>query len=169
MFNKLFPDFYYRNIYQIDRTQLNKLGIKGLILDIDNTLVPHGSQYVDRELKIWIDNLRNEGFKMILVSNNNKNRVQQFAERLGLKHIYNANKPLKGCFLKGAALIGLQNRNIAVAGDQIFTDVLGANRCGMVSILIDPIKKRDALLSKMKYVLEIPIRKRIQEGKRYGR
>ncbi len=168
MFRKLFPKYYYRNIYDIELQNLKDVGIKGFLLDIDNTLVPHDSQNVDDVLKKWILNLEKEGYKVVLVSNNNRKRVEKFAERVGLPFIFKANKPLKGCFLKGAALMNLKFRDTAVVGDQIFTDVLGANRCGMVSILLDPIEKRNIMLSKLKYFLEIPIRKRIEEGKRYG-
>ena len=105
--------------------------------------------------KQWCEDLKDKGIKFCIVSNSNKKeKVEKVAKELGIPFIYMGKKPFKSGLLKGADILKLNNENIAVVGDQIFTDVLGANRCNMFSILVEPINKKDIFITVVKRPLE---------------
>lgn len=155
---KLLKRFFPKNIVQkvqdIDLDELAEKGIKGLILDIDNTLVASHVKYADENVVKWIKKIQDCGFKACIVSNASKTRVVTFNENLKLFAIHRASKPGTGAFLKASSHMGLKPSEIAVVGDQIFTDVYGANRAGMYSILTTPIHPKEFFLVKFKRLLE---------------
>lgn len=128
LFNEDFDEFY-RN------------GVRGIIFDIDNTLVEDNA-ILDNRASSFIELLKNKGFKICIVSNNGLERVRDFCSPLGIKYVYNAKKPSKAGFVKAMRLMGTKRPDTISIGDQIFTDVLGANRAGIKSYLCEPINRK---------------------------
>lgn len=139
MLRLLTPDLHVESVFKLNLKKLKKNNIKGLIIDIDNTLVSWDIKYVTEKTKQWLLNLEKEGFRVCLVSNNTKDRVVVFNEELKLPAIHRALKPRTGAFRKAMKIIGTTAKNTAVIGDQIFTDVLGGNRMGLFTVLVVPI------------------------------
>lgn len=124
----LYPNIYLNSVTEITLEMLNENNIKGLILDLDNTIIDFDRVLVDG-VKDWINNLKNNSIKLCILSNTNKlDKVTKAAEELELEYINFARKPLKFGFKKALKLLQLDAKNIAAVGDQIFTDVIGANR-----------------------------------------
>ena len=161
---KLYPNAYLKNVKGITIDFLNKNNIKALILDVDNTLIDFNKKMLDG-VEEWCKNLKKQGIKLFIVSNSNKKtKVEMVAKKLELPYIHFATKPFKRGFKKAAKMLQEKNENIAVVGDQIFTDVIGANRCKMFSILVEPIEKKDLLVTKIKRPLENYIIKKYQKS-----
>ena len=161
---KLYPNAYLKNVKEITIDFLNKNNIKALILDVDNTLIDFNKKML-YGVEEWCKNLKKQGIKLFIVSNSNKKtKVEMVAKKLELPYIHFATKPFKRGFKKAAKMLQEKNENIAVVGDQIFTDVIGANRCKMFSILVEPIEKKDLLVTKIKRPLENYIIKRYQKS-----
>lgn len=165
----LYPNYYCKNVTKISLDFLKKHNIKGLILDADNTLID-----IDRKLldgaKEWHDSIRKAGIKTIILSNTNKiDKVKSVADALEIEYINFAKKPLKRGFNRAKEKLELSRENIAVVGDQIFTDVIGANRSKMFAILVEPVSKEDLWMTKWKRPLEDWIIKKylksIEKGK----
>ena len=135
MIERFYPKLIVEKVQSINLDMLAKKGIKGLILDIDNTLVPSFIKEADEKTLKWIENVKNKGFKVCIVSNATKKRVELFNEKLGLQAIYRASKPGMRSFKKALSMLGLKASETVVIGDQIFTDVYGGNRLGM----LDPL------------------------------
>lgn len=156
----LYPKLYYKNVMEITLDILKKNNIKGLILDVDNTLIDFDKN-MDPKVKIWVKKLKQEGIKFCIVSNTNKvEKVKKVADTLQIPYFYFAKKPLKKGFLKAKEKMKLKNENIAAVGDQIMTDVIGANRCNMFSILVEPLSEKDIFITKVKRPIEKMIIKR---------
>ena len=146
----------FRKVTDISPEMLAKMNIKGLILDVDNTLTTHDNpQPADGVVK-WIYNMRENGIKMIIVSNNHPPRVQPFAELLGLNFVCEGRKPLTKGYRQAIRQLGLNADNVAPVGDQIFTDILGANLTGIKSFYVAPIKYEETAFFKFKRTMEIP-------------
>jgi HAD superfamily phosphatase (TIGR01668 family) len=154
MLERFFPVLTLDKVQDISTEVLDKYDIKGLILDIDNTLVPPHMKEADDNAVKWIERMKSEGFKVCIVSNASKKRVIKFNERLKLNAIHRASKPGTKAFLKAARLLDFKNHNIAVVGDQIFTDIYGGNKAGMKTILVKPIKNLDNIFIMMKRIPE---------------
>lgn len=150
----LFPDILLDSIYDIDPYMLKDKGIKGLIIDIDNTLVAWDIERPDNKAIQWIKTMTNKGFKICLISNNTFERVRIFNESLNLFSIPEAKKPTKKSFLKALKKLKLKPEQIAVIGDQIFTDVLGGNRFNMFTILVRPISDKEFPFIQVKRFIE---------------
>lgn len=140
----LIPDYYYDDIKNIDLNKLLKNGIKYLIIDLDNTLVAWDCPLPTEDVKSWFLKIDDLGMKVCLTSNNNQERVQKFADDIGLEFIYKAKKPLKRGFMKAMNILGVSDKaEVACIGDQLFTDVLGGNRMKITTILVDPIAQKE--------------------------
>lgn len=114
-----------------------------MIIDLDNTLVAWGAEEIPYRLKEWVGALKNDSFRLCLVSNAKVSRARQMGEDLGLPVVAPALKPTHKPFKRGLQSLGLPAEEVAVVGDQIFTDVLGGNRMGLYTILVDPISQRE--------------------------
>lgn len=136
------PDLYVRDISGINIERLKEMGIKGVIVDIDNTLVPHNFPTPSDENKSFFDKLKNAGIRACLVSNNSRDRVLGFNGELNLPIVYRAKKPLKFSYKKAMRLMGVKRENTACIGDQLFIDVLGGRRMGLYTILVKPISEK---------------------------
>ena len=150
----LYPNRYIDKVTDIDVKFLEENSIKGLILDVDNTLIDYDKKMIDG-LEQWAEELKKNNIKLCILSNSNKkDKVKKISEVLEVPYFYFAKKPFKFGFKKAKTLLNLENKNIAVVGDQIFTDVLGANRCKMYSILVKPIAEKDIWITVFKRPLE---------------
>lgn len=149
--------FYPKRIadspYVIDYDSLYKEGYRGIIFDIDNTLVEHGADASPRALQLMAK-LKKIGFKLCLISNNNKERVTRFNKDIKVKYIYKANKPSKKSFLRAIEQMGTSIDNTVFVGDQLFTDVFGTNRIGMMSYFVKPIGPKEEIQIVLKRKLE---------------
>ena len=152
-----FPTVRISKAYEITGCQLKQMGVAGLILDIDNTLTTHDNPEPRKEILCWLDRMKQEGIGLILLSNNHPPRVQPFADGLGLAFEADGKKPLPAGYHRAAAAMGLSADKCAVVGDQIFTDVLGANLAGMQSILVTPMDYDEPVQIRFKRLLERPI------------
>lgn len=157
-----YPSIIAESIYDIDINELYNNGIRGLIFDIDNTLVGHGVLDVDDKLLNWIKDLKNMGFNICIVSNNKEYRVTKFNEKINVLTIYKASKPRKRAFLKASEMMNIDINKIAVVGDQIFTDILGGNRLGMYTIMVKPVGKEEPWFIKTKRILEKIVLKKMR-------
>lgn len=150
----LYPKEYLNSVKEISIELLEKNHIKGLILDVDNTLIDFDKK-MPEGVEGWARNLKKAGIKFCILSNSNKvDKIKGVADKLEIPFLYFAKKPFKSGFKKAKAVLELEAENIAVVGDQIMTDVIGANRSHMFSILVKPIEEKDYLLTKIKRPLE---------------
>ena len=144
MFRCFFPDEYLDSAYEIDYERLYEEGYRGLIYDIDNTLVPHGAPADERAIALF-ERLRRIGFGYCLLSNNQIDRVAPFADEIQAGYIENAHKPSVKNYRKAMELLGTDTGNTIFIGDQLFTDVYGAKRTGIRNILVKPIHPKEEI------------------------
>ena len=141
MFSKLLPDMCAESIYDIDFALLKEKGIKGIILDIDNTLVSHKTPVPDKKTLELTDKLVSMGFKLSVISNGKPERVNKFTHGFDIPVISGYLKPSKKGYVLALEQMALLPCECAAVGDQIFTDVLGANKMGIFSVYTTPIEK----------------------------
>lgn len=153
MFEKFFPDRYVASTYVIDFEKLYENGIRGLIFDIDNTLVPHGAPADERAVHLF-ERLKRIGFSCCLISNNQEKRVRTFNEPIQVDYVYNAHKPSTKNYKKAMEIMRTNVENTVFIGDQLFTDVWGAKRTGIPSILVRPIHPKEEIQIVLKRYLE---------------
>jgi len=153
MFRKFYPKERISSTYQIDYEDWFKKGIRGFIFDIDNTLVMHGAP-ANEQAKQLFDQLRAIGLQFCLISNNQEPRVKSFAQAVGAKFICDAHKPSKKNYEKAMEMMSTNTDSTIFVGDQLFTDVYGANRAKIYSILVNPIDKKEEIQIVMKRKLE---------------
>lgn len=137
LFEKLYPDWVIASVYELNWEALAKK-YKGVIFDIDNTLVPHGAPADERAVGLF-QRLHKLGMETMLVSNNGEARVKPFADRVQTAYVYKAGKPKTAGYEKAMKRMGTAGENTLFIGDQIFTDVWGANRAGIDTMLTKPI------------------------------
>lgn len=161
-----YPKGYFNKVSEITLEYLKENNIKGLILDVDNTLIDYYKNISEDTIK-WVNSLKKSEIKICILSNSNKQeKVKDVASKLNLDYMYFAMKPLKRGFKKAKKLLDLENEEIAAVGDQIFTDVVGANRMKMFSILVEPIKEKDIFVTLLKRPIENYIKKKYLEHKK---
>lgn len=153
MFEMFFPDEYVASTYVIPFEKLYEEGCRGIIFDIDNTLVMHGAPADERAKKLFA-RLKELGFECCLLSNNQEPRVKMFNEDVKVNYIFNAHKPSVVNYEKAMTLMGTDKRNTIFVGDQLFTDVWGAKRTGIRNILVKPIHPKEEIQIVFKRKLE---------------
>ncbi len=158
------PNRFAPRLHDIPLAELAEAGIRGLIIDLDNTLVAFRGTELAAEHVAWIEEAHARGFLMVMVSNNFSDRARGVAAQLRIGCIPNALKPLPFGFMRALKLLGLPRQEVAVVGDQFFTDILGAKLCGnLYTILTDPIEAHDFAVTRMFRFLErfvLPERRR---------
>lgn len=154
MIEKFFPDLFVEALKDINIKMLVKRNIKGIILDIDNTIVPSFVLEVDEEILEWIENVKKSGIKVCIVSNAVRRRVEKLSRQLDIPAIHQALKPAKRAFITAVEKMDTTCEQVAVAGDQIFTDIYGGNRLNMYTILVEPITRKDFVFVKIKRLAE---------------
>ena len=153
MLKQFYPASRKESTYEIPFEELYRQGIRGVIFDVDNTLVPHDAP-ADTRAKELFKRLREIGLESCLASNNKEPRVKKFARAVGTKYIYKAGKPKRRGYKEAMKQMGTRAENTVFVGDQIFTDIWGANRAGITSILVKPINPREEIQIVIKRVPE---------------
>ena len=160
----LYPNAHLNNVREITTNFLQNNKINALILDVDNTLIDYDKNLPEETIK-WAKELKNNNIKLYILSNTNKKeKVKTVAEKLGIEYMYFAKKPLKSGFKKVQEKLKEPSQNIAVVGDQIFTDIVGGNRCKMFTILVEPIAEKDIWITMVKRPLENAIKKKYHKN-----
>lgn len=149
-------DYAFWRVTEITPEFLEKNNIKGLLLDIDNTLTTHDNPIPADGVLDWITLMKNSGIKLMLVSNNHSPRVKPFAKMLGLEFVCEGKKPLSSGFNRAQQRMGIPFSQLAVVGDQIFTDILGANLKRVRGIFVYPIEHEKTKFFKLKRWAEKP-------------
>lgn len=161
----IYPNTYLKNVEEITIEFLQKNKIKALILDVDNTLIDYEKNMSDNIIQ-WAKDLKGQGTKLYILSNtNHKEKVEKVAKTLEIPYKNLAKKPFKSGFLKVQKELNEKSENIGVVGDQIFTDVIGGNRCNMFTILVDPIDKKDYWYTAWKRPIENMIKNKYKNTK----
>lgn len=172
MLECFYPGKMEDSAYDIPYEQYVKQGIKGVIFDIDNTLVPHGAPADERAVQLF-EKLRSLGLNTCLLSNNKEARVSPFAKQVGSEYIFKGGKPARGGYERAMERMGTDEKNTLFVGDQLFTDVYGANRAGLFSILVKPINPKEEIQIVLKRYLERPVlylyKKRLASGSLKGK
>ena len=137
------PDIYQKDIYSIDYQKLKKAGIKCLIFDLDNTIAPKEILFPDKKVLELFLKLEDMNFNIAILSNSSKQRVEPFKEKLNINSAYHSKKPFKNKYLKVLDLYHVKDNEVACIGDQLLTDILGANRLQFTSILVNQINQKE--------------------------
>lgn len=153
MFKNLYPDVYEDSTYEIDWDSYFNQGIRGVIFDIDNTLVPHGAPAMEQAITFF-EKLHNMGMDTCLISNNQEPRVKPFADAVQSKYIFNAHKPSSKNYIKAMELMNTNRESTLFVGDQIFTDIWGANRTGIRTVMVKQIDKKEEIQIVLKRIPE---------------
>ena len=156
------PEYRFDTFDLVTVDFLKSLGIKGLILDIDNTLEPYENDEPGEHVICWLEDLKRADIKTAIVSNNNRERVERFNENIGMPAYYKSGKPFKKNIEAAMRVIGTGVENTALIGDQVFTDVWAAHNAGIKAILVPPIKDKTDIFTKFKRLLERPILKKYE-------
>jgi HAD superfamily phosphatase (TIGR01668 family) len=150
---RFYPDIMADSAYELNYQNWYNMGYRGIIFDIDNTLVPHGAPADDRAIALF-EKLRHIGFKTILMSNNKEPRVKSFADMVGSPYIFNAGKPGLRSYEKAMELMQTNADTTFFVGDQLFTDIWGAKRLHIPTIRVNPIHPKEEIQIVLKRKLE---------------
>ncbi len=153
LLDRFYPDEYVDSAYEIDYEMFYKKGYRGIIFDIDNTLVEHGAPANERA-KALFERLESIGYESCLVSNNDRDRVDLFNIDIGAFVVDHANKPSRKGYIEAMELMETTRRETLSIGDQLFTDIWGSHRIGIYSILVKPISKKEEIQIRLKRILE---------------
>lgn len=156
MLEQFYPRLYLDSAYEVPYGDFRAKGYRGVIFDIDNTLVPHDAPADARAVELF-ERLRALGMSTCLLSNNKEPRVKSFAGQVGSLYLYKGGKPARRGYLAAMERMGTGRENTLFVGDQLFTDVWGANRAGIYSILVKPINPREEIQIVLKRYLEKPV------------
>ena len=154
MFESFYPHKTTKNVFELDADFYNKNGIKGVIFDIDNTLVTHDTVYPPQEILDYFDFLKNLGIKYAIVSNNYKERVDSFCENLDIPYVARAWKPFKKNLKKICGIFGLRSNEVCLVGDQIFTDIYGGRRMKFYTVLVTAVGENETKFVAFKRIFE---------------
>ena len=158
---RLRPTLLADAVWKVDLEGLWERGIRGIILDLDNTIAPWRRDEVFPEARAWIEAARSRGFRLCLVSNaSSGRRVARVAEALGVAEVGIATKPFPGAFRRAMAAMGTTPESTCAIGDQVFTDMLGANWLGITTILVPPASPRESPHTRLVRLIEAPLRRR---------
>lgn len=158
MLSSLYPYETVESVFTIDYEQLIRAGYQGLIFDIDATLVPHG-RLATAEIEALFRRLHDLGLKTLLLSNNSDERIQEFIQNIDTPYIPLADKPKPDNYLRALDMLGLEKHQVVMVGDQLFTDILGANRVGIPSILVKfLLQENETKIGKKRMVEQLILR-----------
>ena len=154
------PTIRLRRFTQVTPELLQELGVKGIVTDLDDTLAPRNVYVPDDEVSAWVSDMQKAGIRICIVSNNSKNRVKTFADPVGLTWFSRAMKPSRKGVFKALDAMGLTKDETVFLGDQLFTDMIAANRCRMRSILVEPVGDYGGWFVQVKRAFENLLRKK---------
>ena len=160
---KFVPEYYFKTFNEASAEFLTSIGVKGIVLDVDNTLEPYENPLPGEHVKKWLSELKEQGISAAIVSNNGGKRINLFNSELGLPAYYKAKKPFKKNVLNAMKDMGTDKSNTVLMGDQVFTDVWAAHNTGIRAILVPPIKDKTDIFTKFKRLLEKPILKKYRK------
>lgn len=163
-----FPTYFTNKVTDIKLEILKKLNINGVLLDIDDTLVKTKLELPEKEILDWVNLLKLNNIKIILVSNNTKNRVEKFAKNLDIPWIAMSYKPFTFNLKKAIRKISCNLNNVIMVGDQIFTDIFAANLINIKSVLVNPMGTPKSMLMTIKRKFEEPIRRKIKSNNKFN-
>lgn len=153
MLERFYPDQEAESAYTIDYHGLYEKGYRGVIFDIDNTLVPHGAP-ADEKAVLFFESLREIGLRTMLLSNNKEPRVKSFADEVGSRYLFKAGKPGRRGYEKAMEIMGTVPESTLFVGDQLFTDIWGAKKAGIITWLVKPIHPKEEIQIVLKRCLE---------------
>ena len=159
MLKKFLPSEYVKSVLHIDPKHLKERGVQAIITDLDNTLVSWDRPDATEEIIDWLAKVKEQQIKVIIVSNNNGNRVKLFSEPLNIPYISKAKKPLSRAFKQATSILNVKKEHTVIIGDQLMTDILGGNRAGYHTILVVPVAKSDGFFTKFNRMMERRIMK----------
>ncbi|WP_062355658.1 YqeG family HAD IIIA-type phosphatase [Bacillus kwashiorkori] len=154
MLKAFLPNDYVKNIYAITPEYLKERNIKGVITDLDNTLVEWDRPLATPEIENWFKKMKDHGINIVIVSNNKEKRVYDFARPLQIPFVFKARKPLRRSFHRALSMLKLSKEEVVVIGDQLLTDILGGNRSGFHTILVVPVASSDEWVTKFNRKVE---------------
>ncbi len=166
---KYIPDIYQKSIYTIDYSQLWLRGIKCILFDLDNTLIPANKSKPTKKNIELFKQLEEIGFKIIIFSNSTSKRVKPFSSRLGVEYHASSMKPFTKNFVKVLSKYNFEVDEVAIVGDQILTDILGGNTVGITTILVNKISNRDIIFTKLNRFFEKVIVNRLSKKDLFSR
>lgn len=158
----LTPTLALRYVTDITLEILRSLGTDAILLDVDNTLAPPTSKIPYEGVQEWIDTIKAGGIRIVICSNNYRKRIKPFADSVGLECVAMSLKPLPFGFIRAKRKLNEKPRSVVVVGDQIYTDVLGANLAGMKSILLLPRSEEHGWSIRLRRKMEVGKRKKIK-------
>lgn len=168
MLKKYYPSAYVDSVFDIDYNKLYEKGYRGIIFDIDSTLVPHGNDSTP-EVDALFEKIHAAGLKTILLSNNDEERILRFIRHIDTPYICDANKPARSGYLKAVRKLGVRKEQAIYIGDQLFIDIVGANNSGIDSILVHYILHEGETRLGIKRNLEKPVMWLYRRGRHYNR
>ena len=151
----LLPDYIFPTYRSVTVEFLNEIGIKALLIDIDNTLAPYEMPEPDDNIRAWFKSLAENGIKATLVSNNDRERVELFNATLGLPAYYKSGKPFAKNLKKAMATMGTDKTNTAMLGDQLLTDAAAGKHIGLRTIIVSPIRDKNNAFFRSKRAMEV--------------
>lgn len=154
MLKKFLPNEHVKSVFNITPEKLKSHGIKGIITDLDNTLVEWDRPNATPELVEWFQSMKQAGIIITIISNNDEQRVRDFSDPVGIPFIYKARKPMGRAFRKALTDMRLNKEEVVVIGDQILTDVFGGNRSGLHTILVIPVAQTDGFFTRFNRKME---------------
>ena len=165
LLKRFIPEYYFESFDVASAEFLLSIGVKGIVLDVDNTLEPYENPKPTEKVVAWFESLEKAGIKAAIVSNNGKERIDIFNEGLGLVAYSKSGKPKKKNVLRALAALGVSKEDAIFMGDQVFTDVWAAHNAGIRAILVPPIKDKRDPLTRFKRLLEVPVLKKYRKLK----
>jgi len=152
---KLFlPNEFVTSVFEITPEKLKRLGIRGLITDLDNTLIEWNRKDATEEVAKWMRMMQEAGIQIVIASNNSEARVKRFAEPLNLPYVYRAKKPLGQAYKAALKKLQLNKKEVAMIGDQLLTDILGAKRLNLYTFLVRPVAESDGFVTRFNRFFE---------------
>ena len=160
------PEYRFETFDCASAEFLQSIGVKGIVLDVDNTLEPYENPKPTEKVLFWFESLNAAGIKAAIVSNNSAERIDLFNKELGLPAFSKAGKPKKKNVLRALEILGVKKSEAILMGDQVFTDVWAAHNAGIRAILVPPIKDKRDLLTRFKRLLETPVLRKYKRKNR---
>lgn len=162
MYRYFTPSQYVKTVFDITPEMLLKNGVKGIITDLDNTLVEWDRPEATPKLIDWLKLMKEAGIQVVIVSNNNELRVKAFAGPLGIPFIHQARKPMGKAFRKALQIMKVEPTDVVVIGDQMLTDIFGGNLNKLHTILVIPVAQSDGFFTRFNRMVERRIMKRLK-------
>lgn len=154
LYNFLLPNEFVTSVYEITPEKLKAKGIKGIITDLDNTLVEWDRADATEELVQWFGQMKDAGIRILVASNNSEERVKHFCRPLNLEYIHRAKKPLGHAYYGALVRLGLRPHEVVMVGDQLLTDMLGAKRMKIYTVLVRPVAESDGWVTRFNRFVE---------------